>query len=117
MSNSNPEQFEIKATRRPLVRQPLYHNGQKIYLEIQLDPETAELRVVKPWPEMKEGTELYSMIVEAGFDITAQLDSYPDPMEALAVLKSRTMRRADGTPITIRGAIIDYLNKDPYLDK
>tara|TARA_B100001063_G_scaffold247215_1_gene291340 strand:+ start:3954 stop:4307 length:354 start_codon:yes stop_codon:yes gene_type:complete len=117
MSNSNPEQFEIKSNRRQCCRVPLYHNNQKIYLEIQLDPETGELRVVKPWPEMKEGTELYSTIVEAGFDITAQLDSYPDPLQALSVLRERTLRRGDGTPITVRGAIIDRLFEDPYLEK
>ena len=117
MSNSSPEQFEIKANRRPGKRKPFYHDNQKTYVEIEVDPETAEIRVVNFWPTTKEGTVLYSMLIECGYDLSAILSSWPDPMDGLAVLKSRCLRRGDGSPITLRGAVIDHLNKDPFLEE
>tara|TARA_R100000541_G_scaffold9610_1_gene17331 strand:- start:4649 stop:5002 length:354 start_codon:yes stop_codon:yes gene_type:complete len=117
MNNSSPEQFEIKANRRPGKRKPFYHDNQKTYVEVEVDPDTGDVRVINFWPTTKEGTTLYSMLIEVGYDLTAQLSSWPDPMDALAVLKTRCLRRADGSPVTLRGKVIDALYSDPYLDQ
>lgn len=113
--NKYPEMYASQHNRRPCVRRPFYHNNQKIYLEVQYCPDTGNMNVIKIHPEMKDGTEYYSILVELGRDLTGQLQSHDTIEEALEKLGSRSMRRADGTPITFRGAILDKLIADPDL--
>lgn len=114
--NNYPEQYASPHGRRPCVRVPLYHDNQKIYLEVQYCPETLAINVVKLHPQMKDGTVHYSMLVEVGYDITAQLQSYGDIAEGLQQMSKRSLRKSDGTPITIRGAVLDKLINDPNLE-
>ena len=57
------------------------------------------------------------MLVEVGYDITAQLQSYGDIADGLQQMSKRSLRKSDGTPITIRGAVLDKLIEDPNLEK
>jgi len=116
VDNDYPEKFATPHNRRPLVRVPIYHDNEKVYLEIQYCPETEYLNVIKVQPQMKEGTKYYAMLVEMAYDLTAQLQSYSDVAEALSILSKRSLRKSDGSPITVRGAILDKLLKDPNLE-
>ena len=65
---------------------------------------------------MKDGTVHYSMLVEVGYDITAQLQSYESVAEGLQHMSKRSLRQSDGSPITVRGAVLDKLLNDPNLE-
>ncbi len=116
MTNKYPEMYASPHNRRPCVRVPLYHDNQKVYLEVQYCPETKDINVIKIHPQMKDGTVHYSMLVEVGYDLTAQLQSYESVGEGLQRLQKRTLRKSDGTPITVRGAVLDKLINDPHLE-
>tara|TARA_R110001606_G_scaffold268307_1_gene417008 strand:+ start:69 stop:419 length:351 start_codon:yes stop_codon:yes gene_type:complete len=116
MSNSEPDMFEIAENKRQGITIKFIYNNISCYLNAQYDNDW-NLRVVRLFPKLKYGTDMHEMLKELSDDLTFRLQCYKEPGDALARMKSSVLRRGDGTPTTIRGAIIDRLFEDPYLEK
>tara|TARA_R110002012_G_scaffold127126_1_gene279304 strand:- start:1645 stop:1995 length:351 start_codon:yes stop_codon:yes gene_type:complete len=116
MSNSEPDMFEIAENKRQGITVKFYYKNIICYLNAQYDNDW-NLRVVRLFPKLKYGTDMHEMLKELSDDLTFRLQCYKDPGDALARMKSSVLRKGDGTPTTFRGAIIDRLFEDPYLEK
>ena len=116
MSNSDPDMFDITDNKRPCITVKFIYNNISMYLNAQYD-RSGDLRVIRLFPKLKYGTDMHEMLKELSDDITFRLQCYSNPGDALARMKSSVLRRGDGTPTTIRGAIVDRLFEDPYLEK
>ena len=116
MSNSEPDMFEIDENRRAGVTVRFVYNNVSTHLNAQYD-KNGNLRVIKLFPKLKYGTDYLELLKEVSEDLTFRLQCYKEPGDALARMQSSVRRKQDGTPTTIRGAVIDRLFRDPYLEE
>jgi len=116
MSNNDPDMFDITDNKRPCITVKFIYNNISMYLNAQYD-RSGDLRVIRLFPKLKYGTDMHEMLKELSDDITFRLQCYSNPGDALAKMRSGVLRRVDGMPTTIRGAIVDRLFEDPYLEK
>ena len=107
--------YEPNDNRRMGVTRRYDLDNHKFYVNVQYDKKLLP-RVVRIFNDMKSGTQFSDMCIDLSDNITDRLQTRKNPKKALQVMASSAPRRADGTPATIQGLIVDELIKSYYLE-